>query len=319
MKKKLIAMMLAAATLMGLCGAAHAALPDGLYGSFESEDGIMEYFLDEDGEFVVTINGVPTPSLEQLIIGEDGQDAAQFLASRKLTLREKANANGKAVTSVKKGALVVRPGGDDDGWSYVVASSGKAGYVQSEYLSPADYSVPAVKQAPPESFSGVFEVGSYKKGSVYGVNLTQKELNEVKAQVDAIISAVITPGMSEYDKINALFGYLCSNCVYAPDWSKNRANSAWGALIYGEAQCSGYARGFKALCDAAGIECAYVKESGTGNGLHQWNIVRFDGQCYVFDGTGGIAFAPDSIYNGLFTWDSQYPRCDDGSMMYVFQ
>ena len=317
MKNKMIAMILAAATLLGLCGTAHAALPDDLQGSFVSEDGVMEYYVDEDGEFVVTINGVPTPTLEQLIVGEDGQDAEQLLAARELTLRERASSKGKKVTTVKKGALLVRPGSDENGWSYVVAANGKAGYVQSKYLSAADYSSPAAQQAPEKAFAGVFEVGSYKKGSVYGVNLTQKELNEVKAQVDAIIANVITPEMSEYDKIKALFGYLCSNCVYAADWSKNRANSAWGALIYGEAQCSGYARGFKALCDAAGIECAYVKESGTGNGLHQWNIVRYNGQCYVFDGTGGIAFAPDSIYNGMFTWDAQYPRCTDGSMMYV--
>ena len=47
------------------------------------------------------------------------------------------------------------------------------------------------------------------------------------------------------------FNYLNQNCKYATrGWQYNGANTAWGALVYGEAQCSGYARGMKALCDA---------------------------------------------------------------------
>jgi hypothetical protein len=74
--------------------------------------------------------------------------------------------------------------------------------------------------------------------------------------------------------------YLALNCIYAEDWSKNNANTAWGALIYHEAQCSGYARATKALCDAVGIPCYYIHAD---TGSHQWNKVMIEGNWYVLD------------------------------------
>ena len=57
-------------------------------------------------------------------------------------------------------------------------------------------------------------------------------------------------------------------------WQYDGANTAWGALVYGEAQCSGYARGMKALCDAIGVPCYYVHANKKAlNPSHQWNQV----------------------------------------------
>ena len=65
--------------------------------------------------------------------------------------------------------------------------------------------------------------------------------------------------MSDYDRVLTAYNYLRSNCSYAyKGWQYNYANTAWGALVYGEAQCSGYARAMKALCDAIGVDCRYV-------------------------------------------------------------
>lgn len=128
-------------------------------------------------------------------------------------------------------------------------------------------------------------LGSYTTGSVYGPKLTKQELAEVEAAVQTFVGSYITPEMTDYQKICAINSFLSTTCTYAPDWSKNRANTAWGALIYHQAQCSGYSRATKALCDAVGIPCYYVHGDNTS---HQWNKVLIGGNWYVVDITNSV-------------------------------
>jgi len=126
--------------------------------------------------------------------------------------------------------------------------------------------------------------GNYKVGTVYGPRLNSKELKQVKKKVTAFVKKYITSDMSDFDKVVACHDYLCNHCTYAPDWSKHQANTAWGALVYGQAQCSGYARAMKALCDAAGVGCKYVHANSKAKApSHQWNEVRVDGKWYIVD------------------------------------
>lgn len=126
--------------------------------------------------------------------------------------------------------------------------------------------------------------GDYEKGSVYGPRLTTKELAKVRAAVEAALKACIREDMSEAEKLTALVDYLCDASVYAESY-KGNANNAYGALIEGKAQCSGYARAFKALCDGAGIGCYYVHAAVNDpiNPNHQWCMVEYGGQWYHID------------------------------------
>lgn len=66
--------------------------------------------------------------------------------------------------------------------------------------------------------------------------------------VQAFKANFIKKGMSEYEKVLTAYQYLRYTCGYAwGGWQYNGANTAWGALVYGEAQCSGFARAMKAL------------------------------------------------------------------------
>lgn len=127
--------------------------------------------------------------------------------------------------------------------------------------------------------------GDYSKGTVYGPSLSSRERKELKAKVGEIVSACVSEGMTDREKIVALVNYVYGHCAYAPDWSKNRANTAWGLLIYGEAQCSGYARGMVALFDAVGVDSRYVHAAKNDpiNPSHQWNLVKLDGKWYHLD------------------------------------
>lgn len=169
-----------------------------------------------------------------------------------------------------------------------------------------------------------FQGGEYTTGSVYGPSLSQTELDQVKSVVQQFVEGYITKDMSDYEKVQLAQEFLAETCSYAADWSKNRANTAWGALIYHEAQCSGYARAMKALCDGMGVGCYYVHADETAsNPSHQFNIVEVDGNWYIVDpqlndSTGNYwpAFLiSERSYTSLtgITWDhSGLPECGKG-------
>ncbi|MCM1233397.1 MAG: transglutaminase-like domain-containing protein [Ruminococcus flavefaciens] len=132
--------------------------------------------------------------------------------------------------------------------------------------------------------------GDYKTGSVYGPSLSKKQLSEVKAAVQKFCDKYVTSDMSDVEKAITAQLYLARYCTYADDWSKNGANTAWGALVYKgrggyhEAQCSGFARGYKALCDGMGVKCRYVHaNSKSANPSHQWNEVKIGKKWYIVD------------------------------------
>lgn len=177
----------------------------------------------------------------------------------------------------------------------------------------------AASAAVQAQMSNGYPAGNYKPGTVYGPKLNQKELDEVAAVVSRFDASLPLASMSDIDKVMAARDYLIQFCSYAPDWSKNRANTAWGALVYKEAQCSGYARAMKALCDSIGIDCYYVHaDAKASNPSHQWNTVKIDGQWYILDvqgddSSGYEAFfllSDDSYASYGMSWDrSSVPAC----------
>lgn len=77
-----------------------------------------------------------------------------------------------------------------------------------------------------------YPAGNYTPGTVYGPKLNQTELDQVAGVVSRFASSLPLSSMSDVDKVMAARDYLIQFCSYAPDWSKNRANTAWGALVY---------------------------------------------------------------------------------------
>ena len=159
--------------------------------------------------------------------------------------------------------------------------------------------------------------GKYYVGSVYGPALTSSHLMEVKRVVQNFKDNYITSKMSDYDKVYTAYTYLRSNCSYAwRGWQYNYANTAWGALVYGEAQCSGYARAMVALCDAIGVDCRYVHANSKAfNPNHQWNQVKVDGKWYILDAQGGAFLIGSTAWrNAGLDWDTAgLPPCSKKS------
>lgn len=143
---------------------------------------------------------------------------------------------------------------------------------------------PATPKPKPTATPTPEVTGDYAPGSIYGPRLTAKELAKVREAVGGALTTILKPGMSEKEKLIALVDYLCDACAYADNY-KGNANNAYGALVEGKAQCSGYARAFKALCDGAGIGCRYVHASKDDpiNPSHQWCMVEYGGAWYHID------------------------------------
>ena len=161
--------------------------------------------------------------------------------------------------------------------------------------------------------------GNYKEGTVYGPFMNTKERMQVKNAAAKFVNTKIKPGMTDYKKVETAHDYLVELCEYADSNRKNGANNAWGALIYREAQCSGYSRAFKALCDEMGVKCYYVHAAKNAiNPYHQWNIVKvgkkyyhLDVQCNDSSGFRAIYLASDKTVKKIgLRWEtSKFPKC----------
>ena len=150
--------------------------------------------------------------------------------------------------------------------------------------------------------------GKYTTGSIYGPSLSKAKLTEVRRVVQGFKDNYIKSGMPAYKKAYAAFEFLRNNCSYAwKGWQYHGANTAWGALVYGEAQCSGYARAYKALCDAIGVPCYYVHANNSSvNPSHQWNIVKISGKAYIVDPQGGFFLVGSKTYKATgMRWSSK--------------
>lgn len=116
----------------------------------------------------------------------------------------------------------------------------------------------------------------------------------VDRKVDAVLSQIIQPGMSDFDKVKAIHDWLLNNVVYdeAAYTAAGAAATSFtveGLLDTGVAVCDGYAKTFQAMAERAGLACIRVTGSAvnrSGNReSHAWNQVKVDGQWYNMDVT----------------------------------
>ena len=113
--------------------------------------------------------------------------------------------------------------------------------------------------------------------------------DELTVLVNKILKKCINSSMSEVQKVLAIHDYLTYNVDYDYDnylagtipWE---SYTALGALKNGRAVCDGYAKAFRVLATAAGLEVKRVTGVANGGG-HAWNQVKVDGVWYNIDVT----------------------------------
>ena len=117
----------------------------------------------------------------------------------------------------------------------------------------------------------------------------KKSQEELQKKANDIISSIIKPNMTDFEKELAIHDHIINNCKYDIENFEAgtippESHSAYGALIEGTAVCEGYAKAMKLLMDRAGVDSLVVTGQSKTQ-LHAWNLVKIDGDYYHVDST----------------------------------
>lgn len=107
------------------------------------------------------------------------------------------------------------------------------------------------------------------------INAVEEKTREILDSIDV--------NSSDYEKLKAFHDYLVLNCSFSKD--TKYANTIYGSLCDGFAQCEGYAFAFDYLCSKAGIDCFTVSGTNSDGDAHAWNMVRLEDMWYNVDCT----------------------------------
>lgn len=122
------------------------------------------------------------------------------------------------------------------------------------------------------------------------IELSRPARQEQAREYAAVLAAeTVTDGMTDAERLRALHDALVRLCRYDMEAAEQPVRdgatapfAADGALIDHKAVCSGYARAYAMLCEAAGLRTVYVSSERMNHG---WNAVRLDGETYYIDCT----------------------------------
>lgn len=111
-------------------------------------------------------------------------------------------------------------------------------------------------------------------------------------------------GLSEYEKVKAVYDYLVDNTIYDLNYSQK---TIYEQFYYGRAVCDAYARSTQYLLNKLGVEVIYVVGDGYSTlsgtwGSHAWNIVKIGGAYYQFDATWGDPVNDDGVQTKRYTY-----------------
>ena len=113
---------------------------------------------------------------------------------------------------------------------------------------------------------------------------TKEQEQELKEKADSVLAGLRLDGASDYEKVRAIYNYICSNVTYdydhLDDDSYRLKHTAYAAAVNRTAVCSGIADLFYYLATSAGLEART-----TFNDVHAWNIVKVNGRYYYLDPT----------------------------------
>lgn len=115
---------------------------------------------------------------------------------------------------------------------------------------------------------------------------SREDIPAMQAEIDTAADSIFSgfdENTSDYEKLKAFHDYIVLNCTFTKE--SEHANTLYGALADGYAQCEGYAFAFDYLCSLADINCYTVAGTNPEGEAHAWNMVNLDGMWYHVDCT----------------------------------
>ena len=118
---------------------------------------------------------------------------------------------------------------------------------------------------------------------------TAAQESAMDGKVGAILGQLSLGGKSDYQKLQAIYDYLCANVVY--DYTNLNDDeymlkyTGYAALVNGTAVCQGISVAFYRLSLTAGVDARIVTSDQM---CHAWNIARCQGAYYELDATWNL-------------------------------
>lgn len=153
--------------------------------------------------------------------------------------------------------------------------------------------------------------GTYSKLTLT-YNLTYYTSAEQETELDTAVNTVLDAldvyDASDYDKIKAVYDYMCQNIAYDYEGlaaSDKMVYTAYDALVNKKAVCQGYANLFYRLMleldvDTRIITGTSMDEATQADQPHAWNIVKLEGEYYNADATWDAARAQADLAYAYF-------------------
>lgn len=116
---------------------------------------------------------------------------------------------------------------------------------------------------------------------------TAEQEDIVDTQVAALLDELDVYTSSDYEKVKAIYDYLCENVTYDTEgliYNNKVIYTAYSALVRKRAVCQGYASLFYRLALELGVDARLIAGTGAG-GPHGWNIVKLGNYYYNLDAT----------------------------------
>ncbi len=137
---------------------------------------------------------------------------------------------------------------------------------------------------------------------------TEERINQINQKIDEIYSQIITPTMSDRDKIKTIHDYIINHTVYdeersvlilegKEDHTSSNSHTAYGLLFEGKAICGGYADTMALFLHKMNLPNFKVSTYD-----HVWNAVKVDGKWLHLD----------------LTWDDPVTSTHENMLTYTF-
>lgn len=127
---------------------------------------------------------------------------------------------------------------------------------------------------------------------------TAAQETAMDSAVDELLADLNLSGASDYEKIKAVYDYICANVTYdytnLEDDSYLLKYTGYAALLNGTAVCQGYAVLFYRLMLELGIDARVIASIEAEN--HAWNIVGLDDLYYNMDATWDAGMSSYSYF-----------------------
>jgi hypothetical protein len=121
-------------------------------------------------------------------------------------------------------------------------------------------------------------------GKVRLIESDPQMIASMQKEIDAVVNPLLNEAKgksSTFDKLKVFHDWLVLNCSFA--WDEPHHATIYGAFVLKKAQCAGYAKGMKYLCDKAGIKSMVVTGYNNKGESHAWNVVDVNGVWYNLD------------------------------------